>query len=404
MKWSQIRFGDVIEFNPSHRLNKDEAYESIMMENVNPGFKFAYPAEMKKGDSSGSKFRNGDTIFARITPCLENGKIAEVKGLQNNIGIGSTEFFVFRNRYGVTDKRFVYYLALTRDVREIAEKSMQGASGRQRALREPIENHVLNLPPLPTQRRIASILSAYDDLIENNLRRIKLLEEAARCEYKMLMEGNDTVTMKLGTVCKLIMGQSPPSNTYNKHGEGLPFHQGVTNFGFRFIQHETYCTKPTRVAEEGDILMSVRAPVGRLNFASDTICVGRGVSAIRNNEGLQQIQYQILKEFFVIEDRIGNGAIFNATTKSEMENLELEYPTSTRVLEAESKLQLMHNQMLNLTSQNTQLRQARDLLLPKLMSGEIDVEEIPGTTYNVDTSFTESIAAEDEVPYQQTNK
>ncbi|HEY8688981.1 MAG TPA: restriction endonuclease subunit S [Chitinophagaceae bacterium] len=394
------RIGDIIYFNPSHSLRNAEEYEFIMMENITPGFKYAFPAGLKKGGSSGSKFKNSDTIFARITPCLENGKIAEVKGLKNDIGIGSTEFFVFRNREGITDSKFIYYLALTRDVREIAEKSMQGASGRQRALREPIENYEFSLPPLPIQRRIASILSTYDDLIENNVQRIKLLDYASRCEYKMLMEESETTNMKLGDVCALIMGQSPPSDTYNDLKDGLPFHQGVTNFGFRFVQHKIYCSKPARVAQEGDILMSVRAPVGRLNFATDSICVGRGVSAIRHKDGLQQLQYQILKDFFSIEDRIGNGAIFNATTKSEMENLELAYPLSKRAIEVEQKLQVMQNQMLNLTKQIAKLCHARDMLLPKLMSGEIDLSDQVHEAKIIQMPIPVSEIAEDEEVYE----
>ncbi|HPI53503.1 MAG TPA: restriction endonuclease subunit S, partial [Chitinophagaceae bacterium] len=173
MSWEKVRLGDVVEFNPKIKLEKDLMYECIEMEHIKSGFKFAYPGKIKIGNSSGSKFQNGDTLFARITPCLENGKIAEAKGLTNDVGIGSTEFFVLRNIQNKTDKKFVFYLALTDLIRGTAEKSMQGASGRQRAIKETVENLYLKLPPLPTQKRIADILSTYDNLIENNLQRIK---------------------------------------------------------------------------------------------------------------------------------------------------------------------------------------------------------------------------------------
>jgi type I restriction enzyme S subunit len=117
-------------------------------------------------NSGGAKFLPGDTLFARITPCLENGKIAQYKCSENTPAFGSTEFFVFRARTGVSDPSYVYYLSLSDLVRGPAEKSMSGASGRQRASLQSIVDIQLPAPPLPTQLKIAAILSAYDDLIE----------------------------------------------------------------------------------------------------------------------------------------------------------------------------------------------------------------------------------------------
>ena len=154
------------------------------MEDIQPNYRFLYPREGKLYNGGNAKFQNGDTVFARITPCLENGKIAQIKGLKGNRGIGSTEFFVFRGRKNISDNDFVFYLSKTNFVRETAIISMTGASGRQRAELKSVKKINLLLPPLATQRRIASILSAYDDLIEVNNQRIKLLEETARELFK----------------------------------------------------------------------------------------------------------------------------------------------------------------------------------------------------------------------------
>ena len=138
------------------------------------------------------------------------------------------------------------------------------------------------LPPIETQNKIADILSAYDGLIENNRRRIALLEEAARLLYREwfvhfhfpgyehvkvideLPEG--WVRRTLVELAEIVMGQSPKSQFYNDTGEGLPFHQGVTDYGFRFVSHRIYSTAVTKIAQAGDILVSVRAPVGRINI------------------------------------------------------------------------------------------------------------------------------------------
>ena len=119
--------------------------------------------------TGGSKFRNGDTLMARITPCLENGKTAYVSMLdEDEVGFGSTEYIVFRNIEGITDNKFVYYFVTSPWFRDIAVKSMVGSSGRQRVQQAMLENLVVNLPPLAEQKQIAGILGALDDKIELN--------------------------------------------------------------------------------------------------------------------------------------------------------------------------------------------------------------------------------------------
>ena len=242
---------------------------------------------------------------------------------------------------------------------------------------------------IPTQQKIASILSAYDDLIENNLKRIRLLEEAAQHLYrewfvKFRFPGWEEVEVvdglpegwkrkTLGEMCHLTMGQSPSSDFYNEHGEGLPFHQGVTNYGDRFVSHKTYCTNETRIAEEGDVLCSVRAPVGRLNVTLDKIVIGRGLSAMRNKDNLQSFQFYQLKNHFVQEDMIGGGTIFSSVTKKELENQVFVCPTKELMEEYERVCKPMDEQIRNLHLQNQKLKEARDILLPRLMNQTIEV-------------------------------
>ena len=239
------------------------------------------------------------------------------------------------------------------------------------------------------QDRIASILSAYDDLIENNRRRIALLEEAARQLYKewfvrFRYPGHEHVPIVDGVpegweYCRLIdlaeitMGQSPKSEFYNNDGNGLPFHQGVTNFGFRFVSHKTYCTKPIRLSQAGDILFSVRAPVGRINMCDDQIVLGRGLSAMRSRTGHQSFLFYQLKSFFFKENMVGGGAIYAAVNKKQLENSELLCPSSNMIEQFNDFASSIDWQIKILTQSIAQLAKARDLLLPKLMNGEIAV-------------------------------
>ena len=178
---------------------------------------------------------------------------------------------------------------------------------------------------------------------------------------------------KLADLAAILMGQSPKSQYYNEHGEGLPFHQGVSDFGERFVTHSTYCTVTGRVAQPGDILCSVRAPVGRLNITLDKIVIGRGLSAIRSTRANQSFLFQQLRSHFFKEDLIGSGAIFASVTKEQLQAQELLTPPPLLIREFEDVSAPIDQQIEILFRKNQKLKQARDILLPKLISGEVEI-------------------------------
>lgn len=178
---------------------------------------------------------------------------------------------------------------------------------------------------------------------------------------------------KLVDICNITMGQSPKSEFYNEEGEGLPFHQGVTNFGKRFPKDKMYCTIENKIAEKGDILFSVRAPVGRINITKSKIVIGRGISAIRQKNGLQSFLLYQLKDIFTKEDSIGSGTIFNAIKKRDLNDLLILIPNLEISTKFDSLISSIDKKIENLSSQSENLFKLRDLLLPKLMSGKIRV-------------------------------
>lgn len=252
-----------------------------------------------------------------------------------------------------------------------------------------LDNFIINIPDVGMQNKIVAILSAYEDLIENNRRRIALLEEAARQLYmewfvRFRFPGHEHVKIidgvpdgwerkALGDLANLAMGQSPKSQFYNQDGNGLPFHQGVTDYRFRFVSHRTYSTAITKLAEPNDILVSVRAPVGRINITLDRIVLGRGLSAVRSKTGNQSFLLYALKEHFYAEDIIGTGAIYAATNKKELESQLLLMPSEHLITSFEDASVPIDRQIANLSQSIEHLTKARDLLLPKLMSGAIAV-------------------------------
>ena len=247
----------------------------------------------------------------------------------------------------------------------------------------------VRIPNADKQSAIASILSAYDGLIENNRMRIGLLEEAARLLYhewfvQFRFPGYEHVNIidetpdgwkrrMLVELAEVVMGQSPRSQFYNHTGDGLPFHQGVTDYGFRFVSHRVYSSAVTKIANARDILVSVRAPVGRINITRDKIVLGRGLAAMRSRTGYQAFLFYALKNHFYAENIIGTGAIYAATTRKELEGQVFLEPPELLLREFEARASDIDSQIACLSDQNVKLAQARDLVLPRLMNGKIAV-------------------------------
>ena len=178
-------FSDAVLVNPPARLDRGETYPFVDMAAVNADSRSAYPSDQREFRGGGSKFQIADTLMARITPCLENGKIARYEApAAVPEAHGSTEFIVIRGRPGVTDDDFAYYLTRSEDVREYAVSQMTGTSGRQRVPVSSLNHLIVRIPPLEEQRAIAHVLGTLDDKIELNRRMNETLEEMARALFK----------------------------------------------------------------------------------------------------------------------------------------------------------------------------------------------------------------------------
>lgn len=297
--------------------------------------------------------------------------------------IDTTYYVVPKNEHELR-RRYVYYLLNTLSLRNMNTDSAVPGLNRSNAL----SLHVA-IAPSAQQDSIVDILSAYDRLIDNNRRRMRLLERTARLLYKewfvlFHFPGHKRVsyinrlpagwhTTRLSDVAHITMGQSPSSTHYNNAGVGLPFHQGVSDFGERFVTDRMYCTVQNRLAHPGDILFSVRAPVGRINLTIMAIVIGRGLAAIRSLAGDQSFLFYALTTQFFKEDMMGTGTIFAAISKKDLHDVELAYPPARLLKLFAAYVEPIDQQIEALQRSNELLQQARDALLPRLMNGRIAV-------------------------------
>ena len=216
-EWTTVRAADFIEFNPRLSLKKGVVATKVAMEKLQPFTKKIPAAELAEF-AGGSKFCNGDTIMARITPCLENGKTAFVDFLKDGeIAFGSTEFIVMRARAGVSDPQFVYYLATSPAFRNIAIKSMVGSSGRQRVQQGVLDELELTVPPLGEQQKIGAFLAILDLKIALNNKINDNLEQQAAALIARYQAVTDT-SIELSAIMDFENGFAFQSSTYLAKG------------------------------------------------------------------------------------------------------------------------------------------------------------------------------------------
>ena len=307
------------------------------------------------------------------------------------------------------DKLFCYYLLLYEKTRIVRQSSGTVFNNLKT---EILKRHRVSIPRLPEQRAIAHILGTLDDKIELNRRMNQTLEAMARALFKSWfvdfdpvrakMEGRDTglpkdiadlfpdwlVDSELGEMpegwrvgqvehgFEIIMGQSPPGHTYNDTGDGLPFFQGRSDFGFRYPKNRKFCTAPQRIAQRWDTIVSVRAPVGDINMVWERCCIGRGVAALRPRSGAVSFGYcaaQALQTH--MREYEHTGTVFGAINRKQLARLPLRHPPPA-VVRAFEHLVHPWDQTIRLrTAQVDTLTALRDTLLPKLVAGEIRVRD-----------------------------
>ena len=398
-EWKKVKLGDVCQIIDGDRgKNYPKNHEF---------FGSGYCLFLNTGNvtKEGFSFTNNQFITKEKDELLRKGKIKRgdliltTRGTVGNIAyytnhikyenvrINSGMVILRVNKENV-DASFLYQLVRSKESRTYINSFCTGSAQPQLPIKN-LSQICFEIPSLSTQHRIATILSRYDSLIENYQKQIKLLEEAAQRLYKewfvdLHFPGHENTKIvdgvpegwekkKLHEIAEVVMGSSPKSEFYNNDKQGLPFHQGVGSYGTRFVDDNVYSTSITRLAEPNSILFSVRAPVGRLNITKNKIIIGRGLAAMNHKDGFQSFLFYMLKERFFMDNIIGNGSIFASISKVELLDQEFIVPPMKTIKAFESLASKLDKKIQGVDTQLRLLTEARDRLLPKLMSGEITV-------------------------------
>jgi len=367
----KVKFKDIASFI-SHKTSVDNATVDNYISTVNmlPEKQGVSPIDEIPIAKTVNQFKKEDILISNIRPYFK--KIWYAKGNGTNSG----DVLVIRRKSEEADNKYLYY-SLFDD--NFFNFMMSGSKGTKmpRGDKEAIKNYEIPLPPLPTQRRIAAILSALDDKIENNRKICDTLEQIAQAVFKRWFvdeKNEDWTESKLEEVAKITMGQSPPSISYNFNGDGLPFFQGSKEFGWRKPTIEKWCNDPKRLAEKGDILISVRAPVGDMNIASAKSCIGRGLASVRGKAVPTSVLYYALKNGIQkIQNLASGGSVFDSLNKKALSEVIITIPPISIRESLYNQIDSIFVLINKLDDENQILQQTRDTLLPKLMSGEVEV-------------------------------
>jgi len=399
-EWKKYKLGDLINVKHGFAFKgeffSDQPTQDILLTpgnfKIGGGFKADkfkyyngdYPADyiLKEGDiliTMTDLSKAGDTLGY-------SAKIPKHSGIKylHNQRLGLVQF-----KSDEIDPDFLYWVLRTKPYQFYIVGSATGSTVKHTSPTRICSYEFQAPKDIEEQRQIAQILSSLDDKIELNLQMNQTLEAMAQAIFKewfvnFNFPGFDGELVdglpkgwrmgKLGDEFNLIMGQSPPGTSYNEIGEGMVFYQGRTDFGFRFPTNRLYTTEPKRIAKPLDTLVSVRAPVGDINMANEICCVGRGLSSVRHKSDAYSFTYYMMKNLEPVFNGFeGEGTVFGSINKSNFESIEITVPSDEIIYEFETVVNPLDDKILENTKQIQSLTQTRDTLLPKLMSGQLEV-------------------------------
>ena len=392
------KFSEVFDINPKLKLNKNQKIDFVEMKNIESGKRSVVSEYKKEFKGSGSKFEKGDTLFARITPCLENGKISRYDG--PGTAFGSTEFIVIRGKEGITLSNFAYYYSTWKKFREFCIQNMIGSSGRQRVPVDALDNWIVSLPSLQEQKEIADLLDSLDSKIELNKKMNKTLEEIAKTLFKSWFIDFDPVRAKAEGrptgLSKEISDLFPDSFENSELGE-IPRGWKAGNLG-TFIEPKrgkvitkskikpgevpvvAGGTKPPYYHSESNALapivtISASGTAGYVNIYYEDIWAS-DCSYI--NKEVTDFVFFAHSFLSINQERIydlRHGAVQQHVYPKDLIELEMVTPPTSIIEDYENKVSTFHERIKCNLEEIKTLQSLRDLLLPKLISGELRITD-----------------------------
>lgn len=377
-EWKSILAKDFIEFNPKITLKKGTIAKKVAMDKVLPYTKYINEFEYANY-TGGSKFQNGDTIMARITPCLENGKTAFVDFLdENEIGFGSTEFIVLRERKGISDAQYIYYLSISPQFRKIAINSMVGSSGRQRVQQSVLDELELFVPDINEQRKIANILNKIDEKSRINNRINDNLEKQAQVLYKQYFAYNVDDKLpngwrigNIGEIIEIHDSKRIPLSSAKRvkmNKKKYPYYGAASLMDY--VDNYIFDGKYLLLGEDGTVIDNAGYPI--LQYVWGQFWVNNHAHILTGKLGFNvESLYMLFKQTSV--KSIITGAVQSKISQTNLCSIKVVIPPEKLITEYNRLIEPLFTLFRANVEENKSLSIFRDAILPQLLSGKINI-------------------------------
>lgn len=386
-EWHEVPLRELVGYiskgiAPSYAEEASETTIRVLNQKCNRNFRISY-GDSRLHDTLKKKvpperYVKPDDILINSTGAGTAGRIAQIEDVPSATTIDG-HMILIRSNGKVTQKFLGYALKAHQwEVLQLDEGSTgQTELNRDRLLDEIMINYPVSFDE---QNAIVGTLESIDrKLIVNKEINDNLQQQAMALYAEMFLNSSDdnVTSGTLSDIAVITMGQSPSGSSYNEDGVGEVFYQGRAEFGFRFPKPRLFTTEPKRMAETGDVLLSVRAPVGDLNEAYERCCIGRGLGAIHSKTGHSSF---VLYTMFALRSQLdvfnGEGTVFGSINRDALNAIPIDIPPVTEIDQFEAVAHPMDELIRANYEENCRIEAIRDSLLPKLMSGEIDVSAV----------------------------
>lgn len=317
--WKKYRFDEVCrQVNEATKDPQAEGLDHVIgLEHIEPNnLHITQWDTLEKETTFTRKFRKGQVLFGRRRAYQRKVAYAEFDG------ICSGDILVFEAIEDVLLPELLPFLIQSEGFFQKALATSAGSLSPRTKFKDLADYEFL-LPPKAEQKRLAELLWAADEVVEKEKREREKIQSYNSALQTNIFQNNTNLTKRLCDIANITMGQSPVGSSYNENNEGVPFLQGNSEFTDKHPVAIKYTTAPTKIANAGDILMSVRAPVGAINIADKSYCIGRGLCAISAKSGNNDYLRFLLQSQIAELDRISTGSTFKAINSNDLKSLEV---------------------------------------------------------------------------------
>lgn len=360
--WQPVKFGDVVreiresvKDPASQGIDRIVGLEHLETENIH----LRNWDSIVKGTTFTRRFRKGQVLFGRRRAYLKKAALAEFDG------VCSGDIIVMEAKENLNPK-LLPFIVNNDNFFDFAVKTSAGSLSPRTKFQYLVEYEFL-LPPKDQQEKIAELLWAANELFEKYFSMQYTLTNYLFGYRKSVFDNEEMTSKNLGDICKVIMGQSPPGKSYNTQQKGMPFLQGNADFGEVFPKITKYTTEPKRVAPEGSILLSVRAPVGDLNITNQDLCIGRGLAAIIVQNGITiNYLFNYLDHAKSELHKISTGSTFKAINKVALNSFPIKFTTSEKTKEIDNEFENISKQLIFLKNTNNKYSLLKKSFIEKI--------------------------------------